>query len=49
MIFKLVLLAILSIASSSARMTVTQYKVKQKELGDVRFFIEGFIEGAIGA
>ena len=30
-------------------MTVTQYKVKQKELKDVRFFMEGFIEGAIGA
>jgi hypothetical protein len=30
-------------------MTVTQDKVKQKELKDVRFFMEGFIEGAIGA
>ena len=48
MIIKLVLLSILSLISS-ARMTVTQYKVKQKDLRDVRFFIEGFIEGAIGA
>ena len=48
MIFKLVLLSILSLITS-ARMGVTQYKLKQKELKDVRFFIEGFIEGAIGA
>jgi len=48
MIMKLVLLSIFSLIAS-ARMTVTQYKVKQKELTDIRFFIEGFIEGAIGA
>jgi hypothetical protein len=48
MFIKLVVLSILSLIVS-ARMSVTQYKLKQKELKDVRFFIEGFVEGAIGA